>query len=195
MKKLKSKSPAEQRWLLRQLRDPYVKASHAQNFRCRSAFKLLEIDDKFRLLQPGYSVVDCGAAPGAWSQVAVQRVNSAGTGETGVDRTPADSMIQNQCVVVKLVIFRFSRGFSFSLYCIVFLSLLSTPINCMYKVLWILATLLKLLGSFVFLHLLEQMFYIILYCTISFYLLVTPCKWQNSCSAFDFNKQNIQNNV
>ncbi|XP_042361547.1 rRNA methyltransferase 2, mitochondrial [Plectropomus leopardus] len=79
MKKLKGKSVAEQRWLQRQLRDPYVKASHAQNFRCRSAFKLLEIDDKFRLLQPGFSVVDCGAAPGAWSQVAVQRVNSAGT--------------------------------------------------------------------------------------------------------------------
>ncbi|CAJ1076101.1 rRNA methyltransferase 2%2C mitochondrial [Xyrichtys novacula] len=78
MKKLKSKSPAEQRWLQRQLKDPYVKASHRLNFRCRSAFKLLEIDDKFRLLRPGYSVVDCGAAPGAWSQVAVERVNSAG---------------------------------------------------------------------------------------------------------------------
>ncbi|XP_026181030.1 rRNA methyltransferase 2, mitochondrial [Mastacembelus armatus] len=79
LKKLKGKSPAEQRWLMRQLKDPYVKASHAQNFRCRSAFKLLEIDDQFRVLRPGYSVVDCGAAPGAWSQVAVQRVNSAGT--------------------------------------------------------------------------------------------------------------------
>ncbi|XP_029294479.1 rRNA methyltransferase 2, mitochondrial isoform X2 [Cottoperca gobio] len=79
MKKMKSKTPAEQRWMQRQLKDPYVKASHALNFRCRSAFKLLEIDDKFRLLQPGGSVVDCGAAPGAWSQVAVQRVNSAGT--------------------------------------------------------------------------------------------------------------------
>ncbi|KAK5913650.1 hypothetical protein CgunFtcFv8_008165 [Champsocephalus gunnari] len=80
MKKLKkSKTAAEQRWLQRQLKDPYVKASHKQNFRCRSAFKLLEIDDKFRLLQPGCSVVDCGAAPGAWSQVAVHRVNSAGT--------------------------------------------------------------------------------------------------------------------
>ncbi|KAM4534964.1 rRNA methyltransferase 2, mitochondrial [Fundulus diaphanus] len=79
MKKLKGKTAAEQRWLLRQLKDPYVKASHAQNFRCRSAFKLLEIDDKFGLLLSGYSVVDCGAAPGAWSQVAVQRVNSAGT--------------------------------------------------------------------------------------------------------------------
>ncbi|XP_029997352.1 rRNA methyltransferase 2, mitochondrial [Sphaeramia orbicularis] len=79
LKKLKGKTPAEQRWVQRQLKDPYVKASHAQNFRCRSAFKLLEIDDKFRLLQPGCSVVDCGAAPGAWSQVAVQRVNSDGT--------------------------------------------------------------------------------------------------------------------
>ncbi|KAK5855900.1 hypothetical protein PBY51_007534 [Eleginops maclovinus] len=79
MKNVKSKTAAEQRWLQRQLKDPYVKASHKLNFRCRSAFKLLEIDDKFRLLQPGCSVVDCGAAPGAWSQVAVQRVNSAGT--------------------------------------------------------------------------------------------------------------------
>ncbi|TKS92168.1 rRNA methyltransferase 2, mitochondrial [Collichthys lucidus] len=79
MKKLKGRTAAEQRWVLRQLKDPYVKASHAQNFRCRSAFKLLEMDDKFRLLQPGQSVVDCGASPGAWSQVAVQRVNSAGT--------------------------------------------------------------------------------------------------------------------
>ncbi|KAM9843945.1 rRNA methyltransferase 2, mitochondrial [Aulostomus maculatus] len=76
---LKVKTPAEQQWLRRQLSDPYVKASHVQNFRCRSAFKLLEMDEKFRVLKPGYSVVDCGAAPGAWSQVAVQRVNSAGS--------------------------------------------------------------------------------------------------------------------
>uniref|UniRef100_A0A8C6UTJ3 rRNA methyltransferase 2, mitochondrial n=1 Tax=Neogobius melanostomus TaxID=47308 RepID=A0A8C6UTJ3_9GOBI len=79
LKKGKGKSAAEHRWLQRQIRDPYVKASHDQNYRCRSAFKLLEIDDKFRLLLPGHAVVDCGAAPGAWSQVAVQRVNSTGT--------------------------------------------------------------------------------------------------------------------
>ncbi|XP_060946425.1 rRNA methyltransferase 2, mitochondrial [Limanda limanda] len=79
MKQQKGRSAAEQRWMTRQLKDPYVKASHKLNFRCRSAFKLLEIDDKFRLLHPGDSVVDCGAAPGAWSQVVVQRVNSAGT--------------------------------------------------------------------------------------------------------------------
>ncbi|KAM9394246.1 rRNA methyltransferase 2, mitochondrial [Pholidichthys leucotaenia] len=77
-KTMKGRTGAEQRWLSRQLSDPYVKASHAQNFRCRSAFKLLEVDDQFRILQPGHSVVDCGAAPGAWSQVAVRRVNSCG---------------------------------------------------------------------------------------------------------------------
>uniref|UniRef100_A0A672KJ56 rRNA methyltransferase 2, mitochondrial n=1 Tax=Sinocyclocheilus grahami TaxID=75366 RepID=A0A672KJ56_SINGR len=70
---MKGKSAAEQRWLLRQISDPFVKAAHAQNYRCRSAFKLIEIDDKYRLLKPGLSVIDCGAAPGAWSQVAVQR--------------------------------------------------------------------------------------------------------------------------
>ncbi|XP_017558699.2 rRNA methyltransferase 2, mitochondrial [Pygocentrus nattereri] len=76
--KLKGKSGAEQRWLVRQLGDPFVKAAHSQNYRCRSAFKLLEIDDKYDVLRPGLSVVDCGAAPGAWSQVAAQRVNAAG---------------------------------------------------------------------------------------------------------------------
>ncbi|XP_048408054.1 rRNA methyltransferase 2, mitochondrial [Stegostoma tigrinum] len=73
------KTPAEQRWLTRQLRDPYVKAARQQNFRCRSAFKLLEIDEKHNILRPGISVLDCGAAPGAWSQVAVDRVNATGS--------------------------------------------------------------------------------------------------------------------
>ncbi|XP_029914955.1 rRNA methyltransferase 2, mitochondrial [Myripristis murdjan] len=76
--RLKGRSPAEQRWLQRQISDPFVKAAHVHSFRCRSAFKLLEIDDKHKILQPGLSVVDCGAAPGAWSQVALQRVNAAG---------------------------------------------------------------------------------------------------------------------
>uniref|UniRef100_A0A674HSR4 rRNA methyltransferase 2, mitochondrial n=1 Tax=Taeniopygia guttata TaxID=59729 RepID=A0A674HSR4_TAEGU len=73
------KTGAEQRWLERHLKDPFVKASKQQHYRCRSAFKLLEIDDKLRVLRPGFSVLDCGAAPGAWSQVAVQRVNALGT--------------------------------------------------------------------------------------------------------------------
>ncbi|TRY54815.1 hypothetical protein DNTS_001782 [Danionella cerebrum] len=75
---LKGKSVTEQRWLERQLNDQFVKAAHLHNYRCRSAFKLLEIDDRYKVLKPGFTVIDCGAAPGAWSQVAVQRVNSAG---------------------------------------------------------------------------------------------------------------------
>ncbi|XP_039935143.1 rRNA methyltransferase 2, mitochondrial isoform X1 [Hirundo rustica] len=73
------KTGTEQRWLERHLKDPFVKASKQQHYRCRSAFKLLEIDDKLRVLRPGLSVLDCGAAPGAWSQVAVERVNALGT--------------------------------------------------------------------------------------------------------------------
>jgi 23S rRNA (uridine2552-2'-O)-methyltransferase len=50
--------------------------------RCRSAFKLIEIDDRFNLLSPGHRVVDCGAAPGSWTQVASHRVNATGKGTT-----------------------------------------------------------------------------------------------------------------
>lgn len=76
----KGRSGTEQRWLQRQLTDPFVKAARAQSYRCRSAFKLLEMDARHRLLRPGLRVLDCGAAPGSWSQVAVPRVNAAGTG-------------------------------------------------------------------------------------------------------------------
>ncbi|KAM6078640.1 rRNA methyltransferase 2, mitochondrial [Theristicus caerulescens] len=73
------KTGTEHRWLERHLKDPFVKAAKQQHYRCRSAFKLLEIDDKLHILRPGLSVLDCGAAPGAWSQVAVERVNALGT--------------------------------------------------------------------------------------------------------------------
>lgn len=76
---LKKKTATENWWLERQWRDPFVKAAKQQHYRCRSAFKLLEIDDKLHILRPGLSVLDCGAAPGAWSQVAVERVNALGT--------------------------------------------------------------------------------------------------------------------
>ncbi|XP_028843777.1 rRNA methyltransferase 2, mitochondrial [Denticeps clupeoides] len=76
---LKGKRPAEKRWIVRQLSDPFVQAARVQQYRCRSAFKLLEIDEKYGILRPGYSVLDCGASPGAWSQVAVRKVNAAGT--------------------------------------------------------------------------------------------------------------------
>lgn len=74
----KGKSASSRRWLERQLNDPYVVRAKREGFRSRSAFKLAEIDDKHRLLTPGALVVDLGAAPGGWSQVARKRVGAHG---------------------------------------------------------------------------------------------------------------------
>ena len=63
-------------WLERQLNDPYVAQAKREGFRSRAAFKLIEIDDKYRLLKPGMTVVDLGAAPGGWSQIAAKRVGA-----------------------------------------------------------------------------------------------------------------------
>jgi len=75
---LKGRNVTAQNWLIRQLNDPYVKRARQESYRCRSAFKLLEIDQKFDILRPGCVVLDCGAAPGSWSQVAIRRVNADG---------------------------------------------------------------------------------------------------------------------
>ncbi|WP_120635500.1 RlmE family RNA methyltransferase [Ruegeria sp. EL01] len=66
------------RWLQRQLNDPYVKRAQTEGYRGRAAFKILELDEKFRFLVPGARVVDLGCAPGGWCQVAVKRVNALG---------------------------------------------------------------------------------------------------------------------
>lgn len=66
------------RWLQRQLNDPYVKRAKTEGYRGRAAFKILELDEKFRFLTPGAQVVDLGCAPGGWCQVAVPRVNALG---------------------------------------------------------------------------------------------------------------------
>ena len=63
-------------WLERQLNDPYVAQAKRDGFRSRAAYKLVEIDDKHHLLKPGMTVVDLGAAPGGWSQVAARRVGA-----------------------------------------------------------------------------------------------------------------------
>src|SRR5256886_1412151 len=70
------RSSASKRWLERQLNDPYVARAKREGFPSRAAFKLIEIDDKHHLLKQGARVVDLGAAPGGWSQVAAQRVGS-----------------------------------------------------------------------------------------------------------------------
>jgi 23S rRNA (uridine2552-2'-O)-methyltransferase len=64
-------------WLERQLNDPYVAKAKREGYRSRAAYKLIEIDDKYRILKPGMSVVDLGAAPGGWSQIAARRVGAA----------------------------------------------------------------------------------------------------------------------
>jgi len=66
-------------WLERQLNDPYVRRAQADGYRGRAAYKILELDDKFRFLVPGARVVDLGCAPGGWCQVAVKRINALGT--------------------------------------------------------------------------------------------------------------------
>src|SRR5246127_1731696 len=64
-------------WLERQLNDPYVAQAKRDGYRSRAAYKLVEIDDNDRFLKPGLTVVDLGAAPGGWSQVAAKRVGAA----------------------------------------------------------------------------------------------------------------------
>ncbi len=73
LKNARKLAPSSQRWLSRQLNDPYVQAAKTQGFRSRAAFKLLELDDKYQLITKGARVVDLGAAPGGWSQVALAR--------------------------------------------------------------------------------------------------------------------------
>jgi 23S rRNA (uridine2552-2'-O)-methyltransferase len=84
-----ARTKAEQTWLRRQVRDPYVRRAHEQGYRSRAAFKLLEIDGRDRLLRPGITIVDLGAAPGGWSQVAAQRLKGRGV-IVAVDILPMD---------------------------------------------------------------------------------------------------------
>lgn len=65
-------------WMLEHLNDPYVKLAQKDGYRARAAYKLMEIDDKDKLIKPGMTVVDLGSAPGSWSQVAVQRLKGHG---------------------------------------------------------------------------------------------------------------------
>ena len=78
-------------WLERQLNDPYVARARREGYRSRAAFKLTEIDDKAHFLKKGARVVDLGAAPGGWSQVAVKRVGAPDNGRVlGIDVLPMD---------------------------------------------------------------------------------------------------------
>ena len=76
VKSAKKRTLASRRWLERQLNDPYVAAARREGMRSRAAYKLMELDDKLKFLKPGHRVVDLGAAPGGWSQVAAERVHA-----------------------------------------------------------------------------------------------------------------------
>lgn len=78
LKTAKGRTTASQRWLERQLNDPYVAAARSAGWRSRAAFKLIELDERYKLIRPGARVVDLGAAPGGWTQVAVQRAGERG---------------------------------------------------------------------------------------------------------------------
>ncbi|GEP01243.1 RlmE family RNA methyltransferase [Methylobacterium haplocladii] len=69
---------SQKRWLERQLNDPYVARAKREGYRSRAAFKLIEIDERFNLLKPGQKIVDLGAAPGGWSQVAAKKIGAEG---------------------------------------------------------------------------------------------------------------------
>ncbi|SIS84059.1 RlmE family RNA methyltransferase [Paracoccus saliphilus] len=78
VKTAKGRKLSSKLWLERQLNDPYVARAKREGYRGRAAYKILELDDKYRFLVPGARVVDLGCAPGGWCQVAVRRVNALG---------------------------------------------------------------------------------------------------------------------
>ncbi len=85
------RSLSSQKWLERQLNDPYVARAKREGYRSRAAFKLLEIDEKYKILKPGQRIVDLGAAPGGWSQIAAKVVGPKGK-VVGIDLLPIDPM-------------------------------------------------------------------------------------------------------
>lgn len=90
------RTTGQQKWLQRQLNDPYVRAAQEQGWRSRAAFKLIELDDRFHLIKRGDRVVDLGAAPGGWTQVAVKRGAAlvVGIDLLAIERIPGSTLIQ-----------------------------------------------------------------------------------------------------
>ena len=91
VKTANKRSLSSQKWLERQLNDPYVARAKREGYRSRAAYKLLEIDEKYKILKAGQRVVDLGAAPGGWSQIAAKVVGPKGK-VVGIDLLPIDPM-------------------------------------------------------------------------------------------------------
>jgi 23S rRNA (uridine2552-2'-O)-methyltransferase len=99
LKSRKPLKPSSRSWLERQLNDPYVRAAKQEGFRSRAAFKLVELDDKFHFLRKGARVLDLGAAPGGWTQVAVKRIgeNGAVVAADSLEMEPMSGATVLQC--------------------------------------------------------------------------------------------------
>jgi 23S rRNA (uridine2552-2'-O)-methyltransferase len=102
LKTARKRTTSQQKWLERQLNDPYVARAKREGYRSRAAYKLLEIDEKHRLLKPGQRVVDLGAAPGGWSQIAARKVGSPeGKGRVvGIDLLPIEPLPGAEFIVL-----------------------------------------------------------------------------------------------
>ena len=85
----KGRKASSRRWLERQLNDPYVSEARRRGYRSRAAFKLIELDEKFGLLRKGHRIVDLGAAPGGWTQIALEGVGPSGK-VVAIDLSPVD---------------------------------------------------------------------------------------------------------
>lgn len=90
VKSARDRTTSSTRWLQRQLNDPYVSQAKRDGYRSRAAYKLLELDEKFHLIRPQMRVLDLGAAPGGWAQVALQKMGPKGGHVLGVDLLPID---------------------------------------------------------------------------------------------------------
>jgi 23S rRNA (uridine2552-2'-O)-methyltransferase len=86
-----SQSKSSKRWLTEHFNDPYVKQAQRDGYRSRAAYKLIELQEKYRIIKPGMRVIDLGAAPGGWSQLAGQWVQPGGQ-VIAVDRLPMDAL-------------------------------------------------------------------------------------------------------
>lgn len=101
IKKKSGLKESSRRWLERHMNDPYVQRSKADGYKSRAAYKLIEIDDRYRLLKPGMKVIDLGAAPGGWCQVAAARTGSTaekphvvGIDYLGMDPVPGTVILE-----------------------------------------------------------------------------------------------------
>ncbi len=103
VKTSEGRTVGSQRWLQRQLNDPYVARARAEGFRSRAAFKLMELDDKYHFLAKGKKVVDLGAAPGGWTQIAVDRVKAGlpgGGAVVGIDINEWEPIAHATCMTL-----------------------------------------------------------------------------------------------